>query len=419
MGPRIRNGTLWLRRFAGTTPGVIAVVAVVSVVLCLLAGFACANQMSDKSARRDIALDRTEPLAFAAQRLYVALSAADASAAAEFLSAGTEAAAPRQRYQQSLADAAAALSEATAGASDEQTRQIVAGIAADLPAYTGLVETARANNRQGFPVGSSYLSEASEVMQKSLLPNAERLTADRFAAVRADQRAIATTPVLSVVLVVLMLISCAVGSWILVRRTNRLANLGVAGAAAAAVLALLWLVIATGVASNALDTGASGASSRFETLAKARIAAQQARTQETLELITRGDIAAGEDMYTKHTTDLRDRLGTVVGSDSVAVQELSTWSAGHQAQVAAYQAANYPAAVAQAIGAAPSSSATQFAALDRSLNDNLAQARRDLRDGLRTAGTALLLSPSGTLVLLIVAAAAVAAGVWPRLKEFL
>ncbi|MFI6166598.1 hypothetical protein ACIBCN_07405 [Nocardia sp. NPDC051052] len=415
MGPRIRNGTLWLRRFAGTTPGVIAVVVVVSVVLCLLAGFACANEMSDKSARRDVALDRTEPLAFAAQGLYVALSAADAAAAAEFLSPGNEAAAPRQRYQQSLADAAAALAEATAGASDERTRQIVASIAADLPAYTGLVETARANNRQGFPVGSSYLSEASEVMQKSLLPNAERLTADRFAAVRTDQRAIAATPIVSVALVVLVLISCAVGSWILVRRTNRLANLGMAGAAAAAVLALLWLVVATGVAANALDTGASGASNRFESLAKARIAAQQARTQETLELITRGDIAAGEDMYNKHAADLRVRLGT----DSVAGQELTKWSAGHQAQVTAYQAANYPAAVAQAIGTAPTSSATQFAALDRSLNDNLAQARRDLRDGLRTAGTALLLSPSGTLVLLVVAAAAVVAGVWPRLKEFL
>ncbi|MFI6042707.1 hypothetical protein ACIA8C_13795 [Nocardia sp. NPDC051321] len=415
MGPRIRNGTLWLRRFAGTTPGVIAVVVVVSVLLCLLAGFACANQMSDKSARRDVALDRTEPLAFAAQGLYVALSAADAAAAAEFLSPGNEAAAPRQRYQQALADAAAALAAATAGASDEQTRQIVARVAADLPAYTGLVETARANNRQGFPVGSSYLSEASEVMQKSLLPNAERLTADRFAAVRTDQRAIAATPIVSVALVVLVLISCAVGSWILVRRTNRLANLGMAGAAAAAVLALLWLVVATGVAANALDTGASGASNRFESLAKARIAAQQARTQETLELITRGDIAAGEDMYNKHAADLRDRLGT----DSVAGQELTKWSAGHQAQVAAYQAANYPAAVAQAIGTEPTSSATQFAALDRSLNDNLVQARRDLRDGLRTAGTALLLSPSGTLVLLVVAAAAVVAGVWPRLKEFL
>lgn len=419
MGPRIRNGTLWLRRFAGTTPGVIAVVVVVSVVLCLLAGFTGANQMSGKSARRDVALQHTEPLAFAAQRLYVALSAADAAAATAFLAVGIEAPAVRQQYQQSLADAAVALADATAGASDEQTRQIVARIAADLPAYTGLVETARANNRQGFPVGSSYLSAASEVMQKSLLPNAERLTADRFAAVREDQRAIAKMPLLTITLIVLVLLTCAVGSWILLRRTNRLANLGVLAAAGAAALALLWVIAATGIAGNSLDTGPSGASKRFETLAKARISAQQARTDETLQLITRGDIAAGEDSYNRHATDLRGQLGAVVGPDSVAVQQLTKWSAGHRAQIEAYQSANYPAALAQAIGTTPDSSATQFAALDRSLNDNLAQARRDLRGGLETAGNALILSPFGTLVLLVLAAAAVVTGVWPRLKEFL
>ncbi|GAA5078958.1 hypothetical protein [Nocardia iowensis] len=419
MGTRIRNGTLWLRRFAGTTPGVVAVVVVVSVVLCLLAGLACVNQMSGKSARRDVALERTEPLAFAAQRLYVALSAADATAATAFLSGGIEAPAVRGQYQQSLADAAAALSEATVGVSDERTRQIVARIVADLPVYAGLVESARTNHRQGFPVGSSYLREASEVMQTSLLPNAERLTADRFAAVRADQRAIAAMPMVSIVLVVLVLIACAVGSWILLQRTNRRANMGVVVAAGLAALALLWLITATGVASNVLDTGASGASNRFETLAKARISAQQARTDETLQLVTRGDIAAGEELYNKHATELRDRLGAVVGPDSVAAQELTKWTAGHRAQVEAYQAANYRAAVAQAIGTEPDSSATRFAALDRSLNDNIAEARRDLRDGLHAAGTALLLSPSGTLVLLVLAAAAVVVGVWPRLKEFL
>ncbi|WP_280390582.1 hypothetical protein [Nocardia brasiliensis] len=419
MGPRIRNGTLWLRRFAGTTPGVIVGVVVVSVVLCLLAGFTAMNQMSGKNARQQSALDRTEPLAFAAQRLYVALSAADATAATAFLSGGIEAPAVRQQYQQSLADAAAALADATVGASDEQTRQIVARIVADLPAYTGLVEAARSNNRQGFPVGSSYLSEASGLMQNSLLPNAERLTTARFAAVRTDERAIGARPVLSIVLVLLVLLAFAVASWILLQRTNRRANLGVVLAAGATALALLWLIVAPGAASKALDTSASGASSRFETLAKARIAAQQARTEETLQLITRGDIAAGEDRYTQRSIDLRERLATVVAPDSVAAQELANWLSGHRAQVAAYQAADYRAAVSQAIGTGSQSSAARFAALDRALNDNLAQERRALRDDLSTAGAVLTLSPFGTLALLVFAAAAVVVGLWPRLKEFL
>jgi hypothetical protein len=75
----MRNGAQWLRRFAATTPGAIGAVLVVSVVLCLLSGIVCADQLSGKNARSDAVLERTEPLAYAAQSLYVALSAAGLS----------------------------------------------------------------------------------------------------------------------------------------------------------------------------------------------------------------------------------------------------------------------------------------------------------------------------------------------------
>ena len=44
-----------------------------------------------------------------------------------------------------------------------------------LAAYTGLVEAARANNVQGFPIGSAYLREASSLMQTKLLPEAKKI----------------------------------------------------------------------------------------------------------------------------------------------------------------------------------------------------------------------------------------------------
>lgn len=415
----IRSGGAWLRRLAGTTPGAIGAVAVVSVVLCLLAGSTSADQLSGKIARRDAVLERTEPLAYAAQTLYVALSAADASAATAFLSGGIESPQVRGQYQQALADAAAALAEATTGAADERTRMIVAQITADLPAYTGLVEAARANNRQGFPVGSSYLHEASLVMQNSLLPNAEKLSKDRLAALRHDQHDIGALPWTSIVLLVLVLISCGVGTLVLLRRTNRRMNMGVAVAAGATAVTLLWIVGTTSIAAAALDTGKSGATSRFETLTQARILAQQARTDETLALITRGDITVSETDFRKHTTELSDRLATVTGSDSEASRSLLGWTAGHAKQREAYEAANYPAAVAQAIGTGAENSATLFAQLDATLRDNLGQQRQQLRDGVDSAGAALALSPAGTLVLLLFAAAAVVTGLWPRLKEFL
>ncbi len=410
---------MWVRRFAATTPGVIGVVLVVTTVACLVAGSTAGQQLGAKITRTEQVLDRTEPLAFAAQSLYVSLSAADAGAATAFLSGGIESPQVRDTYEQALAEAAAALAEATAGATDARSRAIVARIAADLPTYTGLVETARANNRQGFPVGSAYLRQASDLMQTSLLPQAEQLNQARFAAVREDQRHIGALPMTTIVLLLLVLLACAIGSVLLLRRTNRLVNAGVALAAAAALLAIVWAAGATLTAAQLLDTGDTGAGARVENLAGARILAQQARTDETLALITRGDITAPEASFQTHTVDLEKRLAAAGAADSEAARALTNWTAGHNAQRTAYEKADYAGAVTQAIGTGPDSSATSFARLDRELRDALAQARTDLRDGVDAAGDTFTLSPFGTLLLLLAAAGAVVTGLWPRIKEFL
>ena len=111
----------------------------------------------------------------------------------------------RARYQKALADAASALSDATAGATDAETRTAMADISAQLSAYTGLVESARANSRQGFPVGSGYLREASSLMQTSMLPGAERIYTGNLAKVDEDQRGVASLPMVGLVLVHLSL----------------------------------------------------------------------------------------------------------------------------------------------------------------------------------------------------------------------
>nr|WP_051160982.1 hypothetical protein [Nocardia transvalensis] len=408
-----------MRRFSATTPGVIVAIALAAVALCLLSGLVCANELSDKTARRDSALQRSEPLADAAQRLYVALSAADASAATAFLTGGIESPRIRGQYQQALADAADALATATAGAGDARTRETVARIAADLPVYTGLVESARANNRQGFPVGSAYLREASNLMQTSLLPSASTLTDQRHAALRADQRAVTGPPWAASALLVLTLAGAALASRILVRRTNRLFNVGVAAGAGAAALALLWIVAATIASHSAVDTGGGGPTARSENLAQARILAQQARTDETLELITRGDAKETEEAFKSKAGRLRDELNSVSATDSPMRQQFSQWTAGHQRQLDHYNAANYPAAVDQAIGSGSGSSAQRFAELDTSLSQGLDHTRAQLREQIDSAGDAWIGSALGTLVLMVVAAAGVVAGLWPRLKEFL
>ncbi|WP_327140291.1 hypothetical protein [Nocardia sp. NBC_01327] len=415
----VRNAAGWARRFARTAPGVLSAVVAGLVLVSLVAGLVCVNQLGEKQTRRDSVLRHTEPLADASQRLYVALSAADAAASTAFLSGGIESPGVRTQYRQALADAAAALADATTGASDVQTREIVAAIAAELPSYTGLVEAARANNRQGLPVGSAYLRQASVLMQHSVLPNAEKLEQNRLGQLRADQRDISALPLLSVAVLLVLLIALIAGSVVLLRRTNRRFNLGVTIAAGATVLALLWIGAASIAATGVIDTGPAGATVRFETLSRARILAQQARTEETMQLITRSDVDASEDIFTAETTQLQNQLLTVVAPQSAAPQAFSSWQAGHRAQLASNRNNDYNGAVRQAIGTDADGSAFRFAALDDSLRAELDRTRQQVRDDVDAAGDAFTLSPFGTLVLLLAAAVAIVVGVWPRLQEFL
>jgi hypothetical protein len=411
-----RFSAAWLRRLARTTPGVIGIIALAVAACCVLAGVVSGGQLDGRIVERDAVLTRSEPFAYAAQNLYAALSAADAAAASAFLSGGIETAPMRAKYQEALARAASALADATAGTTDQGTRTAVAEISAQLAAYTALVESARANNRQGFPIGSAYLREASSLMQTSLLPGAEKIYTGNLATVEEDQRAVGSLPMVSLALLMVALVAIAVGSVIMYRRTNRQFNIGLVVAAAMVVLVVGWIVVATQFAAREIEHSRTEGTERFEQLAKARILAQQARTDETLELIARGDITAREKSFYGHI----DEIGKLLeAAPAAAAEGVQKWTASHRKQAEAYDGGDYPAAVAQAIGPDPAASATQFAAVESSLRDGIERTRETLRDRVLAAGAWLAWSPTVTLVLMVLAAAAAVAGLWPRLKEFM
>ena len=405
----------WLRRFARTTPGVVGIMALAVAACCVIAGGVCGAQLDGRIDERNSVLTHSEPFAYAAQNLYAALSAADAAAASAFLSGGIETAAMREQYQQALARAASALADATSGTTDVETRTAVAEISAQLAAYTALVGSARANNRQGFVIGSGYLREASSLMQTSLLPRAEKLYTGHLAAVDEDQRAIASLPIVSLALLALALMAIGVASVIMYARTNRQFNIGLVVAAAAVLLVIGWVVVAIQLAAGEIEKSRDE-TARFEQLAKARILAQQARTEETLELIAHGDITAREQSFFGHI----DELGKLLdAAPAAATDGVRKWTASHRKQAEAYEGGDYPAAVAQVIGSDPTASAAHFTAVESSLHDGIERTRETLRDRVSAAGAWLAWSPTGTLVLMVVAAAAAVVGLWPRLKEFL
>jgi hypothetical protein len=406
----------WVRRFARTTPGLVVLIAVVVAGTCILAGVVSAAALNGRIAEQKAVLDHSEPFAYAAQNLYAASSAADAAAATAFLSGGAQTPLMRARYQQALAAAASALADATAGAPDADTRKVLAQVSANLATYTGLVEAARANNVHGFPIGSAYLREASSSMQNDLLPGAEKIYSADLARVDQAQSRVGSLPMAGLALLCLALAAIVVGSVIMARRTNRTFNLGLVAAAAITVLVIGCIVGGVRLAAGDIERGRAEGTARFGQLAEARILAQQARTDETLQLITRGDITASEKSFFGHIDDLVSRIGTASPAASDAVQK---WVASHRRQVEAYRAGDYPGAVAQALGTDTGASGAQFVVVETSLRDAIEQSRTTMRGYLSDAGRYLAWTPTATLVLMTLAAAVAVVGLWPRLREFL
>ena len=164
--------------FVATTPGRILLIGLVLAMLGGLSAFATSTTINQRQHALTTVLSHTEPLAFAAGRLYTTLSVADAAAATAFI-AQAEPRTVRQRYEQAITDAAVAVTRASSGLTDEPLVQLLGRINAELAVYTGLIEIARTNNRAGNPVGSSYLSEASSLMQSAILPDAQQLYSER------------------------------------------------------------------------------------------------------------------------------------------------------------------------------------------------------------------------------------------------
>jgi hypothetical protein len=409
-----RGSRVWLRHFARTTPGIVVLIALAVAASCVVGGVVSASAVNSRIAEHKAVLEHSEPFAYAAQNLYAALSAADAAAATAFLSGGIQTPLLRARYQHALAAAASALADATAGAPDAQTHKTLAEVSAQLTTYAGLVEAARANNLQEFPVGSGYLREASTLMQTRLLPSAQRVF--DLAQVDQAQRRVASLPTAGLVLLGFVLVTIGVGSAIMVARTNRRFNIGLVAAGVVAALVFALIVTTARLAAGDIERGRIEGTERFGQLAEARILAQQARTEEILQLITRGDISASEKSFYGHIDALVAALGTGAPAATEAVDK---WLAGHRKQVDAYRAGAYPAAVGQAIGTEGGASGPAFAVVESSLRDEIEATRATLRDRVADAGGYLAWTPTLVLVLMTAAAAFAAVGLWPRLKEFL
>ncbi|MEY8018276.1 protein kinase G-activating protein GlnX [Mycobacterium servetii] len=411
--------------FISTTPGRILTLGIVLATLGGLTAFATSTTINHRQQVLTTVLNHTEPLSFAAGRLYTTLSVADAAAATAFI-AEAEPRPVRERYEQAITDATVAVTRASSGLTDEPLVQLLGRINAELAVYTGLIEIARTNNREGNPVGSSYLSEASGLMQATILPDAARLyeaTSDRV-----DAETTASTQIPAPVILVVgttVAFGAFAHRW-LARRTRRRINPGLIVGGLAILVMVVWVGTALTISTTASRSAKDTAADSLKTMTKVEITAQQARADETLSLIRRGDEDLRKQSFYHRIDAMHRQLEQYMSrSDAVdkpdlqgADQLLVRWRQANDRMNSYISVGNYRAATQVALGGGENDATPAFDQLEDQLVKAMDQGRSRLRNDVLNARSGLSGAQVGGVVLSLGAAVAVALGLWPRLKEY-
>jgi hypothetical protein len=411
--------------FISTTPGLILTIGIVLAALGVSSAFATSTTVNHRQQVLTTVLTHTEPLSFAAGRLYTTLSVADAAAATAFI-AQPEPRSVRQRYEQAITDAAVAVTRASSGLTDEPMVQLLGRINAELAVYTGLIEIARTNNRAGNPVGSSYLSEASGLMQSKILPDAQQLYQETSQRVDSETTASTHFPA-PVILVVATTVVFGVFShrW-LARRTRRRINPGLVVGALGIVVMVVWVGTALTISTTASRSAKDTAAESLKTVTNVAITAQQARADETLSLIRRGDEEVRKQAFSHRIEEMHQKIDAYMSrSDAIdkpdlqgADQLLIRWRQANDRINAYMSVGNYRAATQVALGKGEDDSTPAFDRLDEALTKAMDESRIQLRNDVLNARSGLSGAQVGGVVLSLGAALAVALGLWPRLKEY-
>jgi len=340
------------------------------------------------------------------------LLVADANATNSFLVGGLESPQRRAAYDTALAEVADLV--ARSARAQPADAAALSALNADVLDYAQLVEAARANNRQGLPVGAQYLREASNGLRADALPVADALVQ---ANVSRTDAALTTgwgwaVPLLALAaLVVLVVVQVRVA-----RRFRRRINAGLLTAS----LVLLVLALASTVLMTRLFFSTELATGSGDVAAKAgdaRIQGNLAKSSESLTLIARGSGQAYEQSWQASAAAVRERLTTdrILSS---SVSDFDSYAEVHSKIRALDDGGSWDAAVALAVGSDEQSSNAAFAGFDQDMADLASSSGASAVQELRSSEPGLVLGCLLTLLAGLATAWAGSRGIAARLREY-
>jgi hypothetical protein len=380
-GARVRSA----RR---TTPVLLRGAALSVAILALIAGLIAALATSERQGATTASWQNAEPLMVTAQTVDTSLSDADTTAAASFLQGRLEPAALERRYQSDLAIASADIAVAAREAgSDPEVAASLETLSTDLPVYSGIVQDADFNERQGFyPLAAAYISEANNLMRSSILPAAATLYGTESSRL-ADDQSQGVSPLLATLAALAflaLLVVLAVAQRWLSRRFHRTWNVPLAIATVIVLVLGVWLTVALTSQTNGVSSALANGSRPLSTFTQARILALRARADDELTLLTRDSDPSFQADYRSTAAALGHLLDTTGSATGTAGSSVRPQLARAKATFGSYTSLHgqirhddSAGNLAGAVGLASGSSAHDLPAISSDLNSDLADGITD------------------------------------------
>ena len=346
------------------------------------------------------------------QTIETDLLVADANATNTFLVGGLESPQRRAAYDNALAEVARLVSESAQAQPADAAA--LSALNADVLDYAGLVEAARANNRQGLPVGAQYLREASNGLRADALP-----VADALVQANTERSAAALNtgwgwllPFLALAaFVVLVVVQLRVA-----RQFKRRVNPGLLISS----LILLGLTLTSfGLMTALLFTTADSRSSFDDTsnVGTARIQANLAKSSESLTLIARGSGQPYEASWKASDAQVNEHLHLIRDS-ALFRQQWQAYEQVHTKIRGLDDGGSWDAAVQLAVGSDEGTSNAAFAPFDSDVATYVSQTGAFAVSNLRAQQPGLVAGCVLTFLAGLGAAWAASRGIAARQREY-
>lgn len=295
------------------TPSRMRLLGIAMATVALVVGLVAAQSFWAADAALDRAAENSAQLV-RLQDVQTRLVRADALATNAFLVGGLEPVDQREEYDAAVERAGQ--QAALAASAQPADGEALAVLTSDIQSYVGTIELARANNRQAFPVGAQYLRLASAGLRAEALPVLATLRDANEARAEAEFSAASQARAVVVVVGLVGLALVVLGLVWLARRTHRYVNLPLAGAGLIVLVVLVVGAISLGAVAGTVAQVQAGPYAQARALSDARIAAFDAKSNESLTLISRGSGAAFEAAWVASSGITQEQLAVALDAGS-------------------------------------------------------------------------------------------------------